>query len=295
MSKKSIKTIGIYTAIIITVIIAIFLISDNYNRRYTPRDYNEIKQDGTMYIAVNYSPLSYYVDGDSISGFDYELLQLLKQYTPIEIDIHPESSLAQSLDLLCKRTYDIVAQQIPITSENKQEYIFTKPLLLNKQVLIQRIDTAGNVAIRNQLGLGGCTLHIAQDAPTRLRIENLAHEIGDTIYICEMPDYGAEQLIILVATGEIEYAVCDEVQAATIAADYKNIDYRTDISFTQLMSWTLRQESVALRDSIDKWLSIIQESDEYKQLYTKYFGKNIYNKHKRINEIQQSDSIERAE
>lgn len=295
MSKKSIKTIGIYTAIIITVIIAISLISDNYNRRYTPRDYNEIKQDGTMYIAVNYSPLSYYVDGDSISGFDYELLQLLKQYTPIEIDIHPESSLAQSLDLLRKRTYDIVAQQIPITSENKQEYIFTKPLLLNKQVLIQRIDTAGNVAIRNQLGLGGCTLHIAQDAPTRLRIENLAHEIGDTIYICEMPDYGAEQLIILVATGEIEYAVCDEAQAATIAADYKNIDYRTDISFTQLMSWTLRHESVALRDSIDKWLSIIQESDEYKQLYTKYFGKNIYNKHKRINEIQQSDSIERAE
>ena len=56
-----------------------------------------------------------------------------------------------------------------------------------------------------------------------------------------------------------------------------------------------KTEGVALRDSIDKWLSITQESDEYKQLYTKYFGKNIYNKHKRINEIQQSDSIERAE
>ena len=295
MSKKSIQISSILAAIIILLIVAVHLISSNYNRRYTPRDYAEIEQDGTMYIAVNYSPLSYHVDGDSISGFDYELLQLLSRYTPIEIDIHPEASLSQSLELLRNRTYDVVAQQIPITSENKQEYIFTKPLLLNKQVLIQRIDSTGSAAIRNQLDLGGCTLHIAQDAPTRLRIENLAHEIGDTIYICEMPDYGAEQLIILVATGEIEYAVCDEAQAAAIATDYDNIDYRTDISFTQLMSWTLRQESVALRDSIDKWLSIIQEGEEYKNLYTRYFGKNIYNKHKRINEIQQIDTLENAE
>ena len=106
-----------------------------------------------------------------------------------------------------------------------------------------------------------------------------------------MPDYGAEQLIILVATGEIEYAVCDEAQAASIASDYDNIDYMTDISFTQLMSWTLRQESVALRDSLDKWLSSIQESDEYRSLYTQYFGKNVYDIHQRINKATQPDSI----
>ena len=157
-------------------------------------------------------------------------------------------------------------------------------MLLNKQVLIQRTDSNGNVAIRNQLDLAGCTLHIAQDAPTRLRIENLAHEIGNKIHIKELPDYGAEHLIILVATGEIDYAVCDEAKAAVIAADYDNIDYRTDISFTQFMSWTLRKESPILRDSIDSWLTRIQQTEEYKSLYTKYFGTNKYNKHRRISE-----------
>lgn len=293
MNKRKVQITSIVTVILIVAAIALYLTNSNgYNQ---PRDYNEIIDDGIIHVAVNYSPLSYHIDNDSVSGFDYELLQLLSRYLPIQMELHPESSLSLSLDRLRNRDYDVVAQQIPITSENKQEYIFTKPLLLNKQVLIQRIDSTGNVAIRNQLDLGGCTLHIAQDAPTRLRINNLSHEIGDTIYICELPDYGAEQLIILVATGEIEYAVCDEAQAATIASDYNNIDYMTDISFTQLMSWTLRQESIALRDSLDKWLSVIQESDEYKSLYTRYFGKNTYNMHQRINKINNKDDIEAVE
>ncbi len=293
MNKRKVQITSIVTVILIVAAIALHLTNSNeYNQ---PRDYNEIVDDGIIHVAVNYSPLSYHIDNDSVSGFDYELLQLLSRYLPIQMELHLESSLSLSLDRLRNRDYDVVAQQIPITSENKQEYIFTKPLLLNKQVLIQRIDSTGNVAIRNQLDLGGCTLHIAQDAPTRLRINNLSHEIGDIIYICELPDYGAEQLIILVATGEIEYAVCDEAQAATIASDYNNIDYMTDISFTQLMSWTLRQESIALRDSLDKWLSVIQESDEYKSLYTRYFGKNTYNMHQRINKINKKDDIEAVE
>lgn len=283
MLKKRIFFIGIILTAILLALITTRLVVKNIADN-KPCDYPAIAARGVMNVAVDFSPLSYHIDGDSISGFDYELLQMLSKYANIKIEIHPETGLSKSLDLLNHGTYDVIARQIPVTTENKQEYIFTKPLLLNKQVLIQRTDSNGNVAIRNQLDLAGCTLHIAQDAPTRLRIENLAHEIGNKIHIKELPDYGAEHLIILVATGEIDYAVCDEAKAAVIAADYDNIDYRTDISFTQFMSWTLRKESPILRDSIDSWLTRIQQTEEYKSLYTKYFGTNKYNKHRRISE-----------
>lgn len=283
MLKKRIFFIGIILTAILLALITTRLVVKNIADN-KPCDYPTIAARGVMNVAVDFSPLSYHIDGDSISGFDYELLQMLSKYANIKIEIHPETGLSKSLDLLNHGTYDIIARQIPVTTENKQEYIFTKPLLLNKQVLIQRTDSNGNVAIRNQLDLAGCTLHIAQDAPTRLRIENLAHEIGNKIHIKELPDYGAEHLIILVATGEIDYAVCDEAKAAVIAADYDNIDYQTDISFTQFMSWTLRKESPILRDSIDSWLTRIQQTEEYKSLYTKYFGTNKYNKHRRISE-----------
>ena len=282
MKKRVIVPISIIVAIVILIVIGtrIVRIETDYN---VAHDYDDIIKRGAINVAVNYSPISYHIEGDSITGFDFELLQMLSEVSGIEFNIHPEASYARSIDLLNNRTYDIVAQQIPITSENKQEYIFSKPLLLNKQVLIQRIDSTGNTDIRNQLDLKGCTLHIAQDTPTRLRIENLAQEIGDTIHICEMPDYGAEQPIILVATGEIDYAVCDEASAVIIAEEYDNIDYSTDISFTQFMSWTMRKESTSLCDSINSWLSVVQESDKYKQLYTRYFGTKSYYKHQRIN------------
>ena len=280
--KKKATTILLATIAIILVVIATRLVYQQVQYHNKPCDYEQMAQRGVLNVAVNYSPLSYHIEGDSISGFDYELLQLLAERAQLKINFHPEASYSKSLELLDNRTYDFIAQPIPITTRNKQDYIFSKPLQLNKQVLIQRTDSAGNKCINSQLDLGGCTLHIAQDAPTRMRIENLAQEIGDTIHICEMPHYGAEQLIILVATGEIEYAVCDVANAAIFAADYPCIDYSTDISFTQLMSWTLRKESVVLCDSIDSWLSQIQQTDAYREIYTRYFGSRAYHKHQRI-------------
>ena len=61
---------------------------------------------------------------------------------------------------------------------------------------------------------------------------NLAHEIGDTIYVNEENTYGDEQLIIMVAKSEIDFAVCDETIAREMSKHYPEIDFSTDIAFT---------------------------------------------------------------
>lgn len=279
----SCKRANIITAIIMLLLgsTAILLTSRN-KQQPVAHDFPEMIERGHLNIAIEQAPLSYAITGDSTSGFDYELLQMIAHHADIAINIHPVTSLSSSLKGLNSHQYDIVAYHLPITTVNKQHYLFTRPLLLNKYVLIQRNDS--NI-ISNQLDLGNCTLHLTQATPLRTRIENLAHEIGTPIKICEMHDYGADQLIAHVASGEIEYTVCDEATAAIIAPQYDNIDYSLDISFTQMMSWAMRPESVILHDSIDTWLSEIQETAEYKTLYTKYFGKKSYDQHLRIANI----------
>ena len=211
---------------------------------YRPRTFEEIKADGVLRIVTDYTPLSYYLQGDSLSGFDG----------------------------LKKGQYDIIARQLPVTSEIKEELAFTIPIQLNKQVLVQRKDPkAQKKLIRNQLDLAGKTLYIVSDAPTRLRIHNLSREIGDTIYIQEEKTYGAEQLIMMVATGEIDLAVCDKAIAQQMSKDYSQIDCNTDISFTQFQSWALRKDDSILLDSLNKWISEIQKEDKYKKLYNSYF------------------------
>ena len=289
MRERGKKRLLIIAALLTIAIIGILIIRHNS----TPCDYPEIAARGVLNVGMYPSPLSYNADGDSIDGYDYQLLQMIGQHSGLEVKLHQEESFARCMQQLDNRTYDLIACQTPMTSDSTQDCIFSKPLSLNKQVLIQRTDSAGNVVIRNLLDLHGCTLHIVQDSPTRLRIENLADEIGDTIYICERHNHSIDSLIRLVATGAIDYAVCDEANATLAASNYDNIDYDTAISLTQYMSWVMRPESPILRDSIDSWLSKIQHTDEYSVLYTQYFGTKSFEKQQRIEQRlykQQQDS-----
>ena len=76
---------------------------------------------------------------------------------------------------------------------------------------------------------------------------------------------------MMVATGEIELAVCDIGLAQQMSKDYPQIDCNTDISFTQFQSWALRKDDSILLDSLNKWISEIQKEDKYNKLYNSYF------------------------
>ncbi len=269
-NKKQILLYIVLLAIVIAIM-AVLRPTDTKSSVH-PRTLAEIQHDGVLRMVTDYTPLSYYLAGDSLTGFDYQLARMVEKRSGLAIEITPEVNLSKSIEGLYRGEYDIIARQLPVTSEIKEELAFTIPIQLNKQVLVQRkSDNAGQTPIRNQLELAGKTLHIISDAPTRLRINNLAHEIGDTIYIKEEQTYGAEQLIIMVATGEIEFAVCDKAIAQQMCKDYPQLDCNTDISFTQFQSWALRKNDTELLDSLNLWISDIQQTEKYKQLYDSYF------------------------
>ncbi len=270
------KRMVMYLSLLIICLIIMFILRNNLKSETSQiRDYPEILKEDTLRIVTDYNPLSYYVTQDSIIGFDYELANLISKRSGLAVLVFPEVSLSKSLQGLNKNVYDIVGRTLPVTTENKQEYNFTETILLNKQVLIQRKPEFNNNTkpIRNQLDLARKTLYIISDAPTRYRIENLAHEIGDTIYVKEETKYGAEQLVIMVAKGDIEFAVINENIAQQMASEFPEIDYQTDISFTQFQSWALRKTSPVLLDSLNVWLKDIKESAEFQILTKKYFGK----------------------
>ena len=102
--------------------------------------------------------------------------------------------------------------------------------------------------IRNQLDLAQKTLHVVKGSPSILRIQNLGNEIGDTIYIKEIEKYGSEQLISLVAHGDIDYAVCDESIARAVADSLPQVDINTAISFTQFYSWAVSKRKRVSKD-----------------------------------------------
>lgn len=238
-----------------------------------PRDYAEIIASGKLRVATEYNSISFYVDNDTITGFHYELIEAFAHSKGLKAQIAPVMSFDQRLEGLSNGTYDVIAYGLPATSELKDSLLLTEPIFLNKQVLVQRKAPDGNdsLLIKSQLDLAGKTLNVVKGSPSIFRIRNLGNEIGDTIYVNEIDKYGSEQLISLVAHGDIDYAVCDESIARAAADSLPQLDINTAISFTQFYSWGVSKQSPVLLDSLNSWLNHFRESKEYKEIYRKYY------------------------
>lgn len=240
-----------------------------------PRDYAAIAKEGILRVATEYNSISFYVDGDTVSGFHYELIEAFARDKGLKVEVNPLMSFEERLRGLSEGQYDVIAYGILATSELKDSLLLTSPIVLNKQVLVQRKENSENdsLYIRSQLDLARRTLHVVKGSPSILRIRNLGNEIGDTIYIQEIEKYGDEQLIALVAHGDIDYAVCDESIAETTADSLPQIDINTAISFTQFYSWAVSKQSPVLLDSLNTWLDKFQKEKEYRKIYQKYYDK----------------------
>ena len=232
---KSRKLIGVYIGLLIIAVatmIMLWRLKAMSKAEVLPRDYPEIKEEGVLRLVTEYNQSGYYVAGDTIEGFQYELSQAIAQLSGLEVQTLLEMSLAESFDMLEDNKCDIVARNIPITSE---------------------------------------TLYIPKDSPAQLRLQNLGHEIGDTIYVIEDELYSGEQLAIMVAKGDIDYAVCDQQIAVLSQKQLPEIDIKTDISFTQLQSWAVRKDSPVLLDSLNSWLDQIRKNGTFDKIYKKYY------------------------
>ena len=208
-----------------------------------------------------------------MSGFHYELIEAFARDHGWKAAITPEMSFDKRLKGLAEGKFDVIAYGILATSELKDSLLLTTPIVLNKQVLVQRKATSptDSLFVKSQLDLAGKTLHVVKGSPSILRIHNLGNEIGDTIYIKEIDKYGSEQLISLVAHGDIDYAVCDESIARAVVDSLPQIDINTDISFTQFYSWAVSKQSPVLLDSLNTWLQTFRTSNEFKLIHRKYY------------------------
>lgn len=264
-------------AIVIAAICIALLLPDHGNTQEPqrpPRDYPEIKQDGTLNAVTEYNALGYYADKDTIAGFQYELIQAFAGSKGLHANIRPAMDFEERIKGLNDRTFDIIACNLLATSELKDSIALTRPILLSKDILVQRKKSGNDSAfISNQLALAHKTVHIAKGSPTLLRLRNLSHEIGDTIYVNEIDKYGPEQLMALVAHGDIDYAVCDEKMARAFADSLPQLDLTTDISFTQFYAWGVRKQSTVLLDSLNAWLDSFLNTEAYSRLYRKYYLK----------------------
>lgn len=213
-------------------------------------------------------------------GYQYDLLKRLAKHMDVELEIKVNKDIQESLELIQAGESDILAFNLTVTEERKKMINFTVPYAQTRQVLVQRKpdnwremskrEIELNV-IRNQLDLKGKVIYVRANSSYEQRLRNLSEEIGGGIKIIERNDYTEEQLIALVARGEIDFTVCDENLAKVNSTYYPNIDVQTAISFPQSLAWGVPKDADSLLYVVNSWIEEFKPSLDYALIYNKYF------------------------
>ena len=115
---KSKRWIKLYTGLLVLVLVTMCMLWHLHTRALpTTRDYPEIQKEGVLRLVTEYNQSGYYIAGDTIEGFQYELSQAISKISGLEIQTHLEMNLTESFEALEKGQYDVIARNIPITSD----------------------------------------------------------------------------------------------------------------------------------------------------------------------------------
>ena len=236
------------------------------------RGYEEIIQSCTLRAVTEYNSISYFVEGDTIDGLHYELLQTFAKEKGLVAEITPEMSIEKRMEGLQNGNFDILANNVLVSSDRTDSMLYTHPILLSRQLLIQRKaqDESDSIHISSLLELANKTVHVVEGSPSVYRLQHLSNEIGDTIYIKEIEKYGQEQLLALVANGDIDYAICDEGIAQASINNFPQLDIEKAISFLQFYSWGVYHHNTTLLDSLNAWLNRYKLTPDFHKLMKKY-------------------------
>lgn len=225
----------------------------------------------TLAVAIEMSPLTYFLSHDTAEGFDYQILRDISAEHGIVAEFYPVANLDQAFLGLYEHRYDMIVGSLPSTNALKEYFPLTDAVYLDKQVLVQRRDSIGGIGpVTSQEQLLRDTVWVADGSPNKTRLRNMSHELGETIYVRSDPRYSSEHLAILTALGEVKQAVVNEAIAAKIAADYPILDISTPISLTQFQCWAVAPADSALLDSLNRWLIEFKATPRYRALSEKY-------------------------
>lgn len=231
----------------------------------------------TLDVAIQFSPLAYRISGDSIEGMDFEMLEQLARMHGRAVKFHAFAPMQYALDGLHAGNFDIVVASLASTQKIKDGLALTRAVYLDREVLLQRADSATMVHRPEDL----VRRHVWVPAGSAFaeRLQNLAEELGDTIYVHRSPDRTAEHLAMLVAGGEIDYTVVSSALAGAMQSKFDNLDAGTPVSFTQFQVWAVAPDNTALRDTLNRWLGTYVKTGQYAALLEKYALRPAYDSH----------------
>ena len=241
-------------------------------------DLDSILQRGSMRVLTDYNSVNYFVYKGFPVGYQFELLTALCAHLGITLEIKVSNDKEKNIRMLLSGEADLIATNLAVTSKESKRISYTIPHSQSRQILVQRnweMPAGGkkkaNKLIRTNQDLLGKTIYVLKNSSYVDCLQQIGNQLSDSIGIVEIPDYDVEQLMQLVAEGEIPYTVCFENIALVNKGLYPNLDIKMALSDPCDLAWAVRPDSKMLLSAVNQWMKGFKEDARYQRIYRRYF------------------------
>ena len=259
--------------ILIVIAGGILLATFSRNRRAeAPADAAERHIPDTLRVATLSSPSSYFIYRDEPMGYDYSLVSQFAEDRGVDLELTVAPSLHAMIEMLDSGLVDLAAYEIPVTAEYRSKVVPCGPETMTHQVLVQPLEN-GAPAITDVTQLPGREIFVEAHSKYLHRLENLDNELGGGLIIHQVDrdTLLTEDLIEMVATGEIPLTVVDSDIARVNRKYYPTVDTSLAVSFPQRSRWAVAPAMAWLADSIDAYFAEETPRKRQAELLKHYF------------------------
>lgn len=218
----------------------------------------------TFATEGSYAPYSYHNDAGELTGYDVDIAKAVAE----KLDADPEfvetnwDGIIAGLDA---DKYEVIANEVSITPEREEKYLFSTPYTYSYGTLI--VPQGSDITSFDQLSGKKVAL------TTTSNWAQLAESYGATI----VPTSGFSESIQLVEQGRTDATINDNVTWL----DYKK--QKPDTNATAVAqseevtesAFLLRKDEEDLQKKIDQALKELKEDGTLARISDTYFGENI--------------------
>ncbi len=237
-----------------------------------PNDFDSICERGELRVLTLYSSTSYFLYRGEEMGYEYERIKQFADHHNLRTTVVVADNITHLTEMLRRGEGDIIAFEIPIIGDAKDEWLYCGAENITHQVLIQPRKRKDEM-INDVVELVGKDIYVEPGSKYEERIRNLNNEIGGGINIHHIAKdtVVTEELIEMVSTGEIPYTLADDNLAQLNRTYYSNIDIHLPVSFPQRASWVVRKHSTALAQAVNQWINESEKTPSYRSISRRYF------------------------
>ncbi|WP_165856904.1 amino acid ABC transporter substrate-binding protein [Marinobacter sp. JSM 1782161] len=218
-------------------------------------------------MSGQYFPFTF-VEKDKLQGFEVDVMNAIGQELGREV-VYRTAAFSGLFGMLESGRIDTVANQITITDERQQKYLFTQPYVYDgAQVVVKE----GNDSIQGVEDLKGKTVavNLGSNYEDLLRELPYADEIDIRTY-----DSNLEQDTAL---GRVDAFVMDRISASQIIKDKPlplQLAGPTISSISNAYPFRDTEEGRTLRDEVNQAIETLRDNGTLKAISESWFGTDI--------------------